>query len=226
MWIFCYILLWETTVTFLRSDWLIFKRHSIAITLLPKAWQKPENQLVHPTECMLHTAKPCSPRTRRPQLYGEILRDLLETLFGCSSPGRVTGSPSSEYEHRRASALLRNIQNKRICMGKKAIVSVAYENERISIKSSLPYLKCVLRLSCVVDGPIYGRFMGFYVNGSLYIKVNLYWNPFIFVGYGNDRFFPHTNPYILNAVRNNAYAHISSLGYLWSHAAHFPLKRP
>ena len=29
-----------------------------------------------------------------------------------------TGSPSSRYEHRRASALLRNIQNLRICMGK------------------------------------------------------------------------------------------------------------
>ena len=26
---------------------------------------------------------------------------------------------------------------------------------------------CVLRLSCVVHGPIYGRFMGFYVNGFL-----------------------------------------------------------
>ena len=52
----------------------------------------------------------------------------------------------SKYEHRRASALLRNI---RICVGKKPIVSVTYENERISIKkNSLPYLKCVLRLSC------------------------------------------------------------------------------
>ena len=30
-------------------------------------------------------------------------------------------------------------------MGKKPIVSVTYENERISIKNSLPYLKCVLR---------------------------------------------------------------------------------
>ena len=35
--------------------------------------------------------------------------------------------------------------------------------------NSLPYLKCVLRLSCVVHGPIYGRFMGFYVNGFLSI---------------------------------------------------------
>ena len=30
----------------------------------------------------------------------------------------ITGSPSSKFEHRRASALLRNIQNIRICMGK------------------------------------------------------------------------------------------------------------
>ena len=54
-------------------------------------------------------------------------------------------------------------------MGKKPIVSVTYENERISIQNSLPYLKCVLRLSCVVHGPIYSRFMGFYVNGFLSI---------------------------------------------------------
>ena len=54
-------------------------------------------------------------------------------------------------------------------MRKKPIVSVTYENERISIKNSLPYIKCVLRLSCVVHGPIYGRFMGFYVNVFLSI---------------------------------------------------------
>ena len=77
-----------------------------------------------------------------------------------------TGSPSSNYEHRRASALLRNIQNIRICMGKKPIVPVTYENERISIKNSLPYLKCVLRLSCVVHGPIYGPLFSYCVNGS------------------------------------------------------------
>ena len=57
-------------------------------------------------------------------------------------------------------------------MGKKPIVSVTYENERISIKNSLPYLKCLLRLSCVVHGPIYGRFMFFYVNG--FLAVNRY----------------------------------------------------
>ena len=52
-------------------------------------------------------------------------------------------------------------------MGKKRIVSVTYENERISIKNSLPYLKCVLRLSCVVHGPIYGRFVGFLYKGFI-----------------------------------------------------------
>ena len=70
-----------------------------------------------------------------------------------------TGSPSSKYEHRRASALLRNIQDIGICMGKKPIVSVTYENKRTSIKISLRSLKCVLRLSCVVHRSIYGRFM-------------------------------------------------------------------
>jgi len=41
------------------------------------------------------------------------------------------GNPSSKYEHRRISALLRNIRNIRICMRKKPIVSVTYGNERI-----------------------------------------------------------------------------------------------
>ena len=68
----------------------------------------------------------------------------------------TTGSLSSKYEHR----LLRNIRNIRICMGKKPIVSVNYENERISIKkkNSLPYLKCV-SLLCGPRAdlwPIYG----------------------------------------------------------------------
>ena len=52
-------------------------------------------------------------------------------------------------------------------MGKKTIVSVTYEDERISIKNSLLYIKCVLRLSWVVHGPIYGRFIGFHENGFL-----------------------------------------------------------
>ena len=55
---------------------------------------------------------------------------------------------------------VRNIRNIRICMGKKPIVTVTYKNQRISMKNSLPYIKGVLRPSCVVHGPIYGRFMG------------------------------------------------------------------
>ena len=77
-------------------------------------------------------------------------------------------------------------------MGKKPIVSVTDENERISIKNSLPYSKCVLRLSCVVHGPIYGRFMGFHVNGFLSLYFECY----------------ATMPMLADA-------HISSLGYLW-----------
>ena len=55
-------------------------------------------------------------------------------------------------------------------MGKKPIVFVTYENGRISIKNSLPYIKCVLRLCCVFHGPIYGRFMGNSTVFSLYIR--------------------------------------------------------
>ena len=92
------------------------------------------------------------------------------------SIGEHRRASASIGEHRRASALLRNAQNIRICMGKKPIVSVTYENEWISIKNSLPYLKCVLRLSCVVHGPIYCRFIGFLCKQfSLYIKVYQGW---------------------------------------------------
>ena len=40
------------------------------------------------------------------------------------------------------------------------------------------------------------------------------WNPFIFVGYGNDLGFFHANPYILNVTQMPMFAdaHISSLG--------------
>ena len=56
-------------------------------------------------------------------------------------------------------------------MGKKPIVSVTYENERISIKNSLPYIKCSFRLSCVVHGPIYGCFFGCTLNGFLFYNI-------------------------------------------------------
>ena len=86
--------------------------------------------------------------------------------------GYTTGSPSWKYEHRQASALLRNVQNIRICMGKKPVVSVAYENERISIKKNsldqLTLLKmCVTPLLCGPRADL-SPFYGFLcINGFL-----------------------------------------------------------
>ena len=89
---------------------------------------------------------------------------------------KTTGSPSSKNEHRRASALLRNIQNIRICMGKKPTVSVTYENERISIKKQLTLLKmCVTSLLCGPWAELW-PFYGFLCKRfSLYIKVYQGW---------------------------------------------------
>ena len=59
-----------------------------------------------------------------------------------------------------ASALLRNIRNIRICMGKKPIVSVTYENERISIKKKFTLHKmCVTSLLCGPCGNYCKRFI-------------------------------------------------------------------
>ena len=74
-----------------------------------------------------------------------------------------------------ASALLRNIQNIRICMRKKPIVSVTYENERISIKNSLPYRKCVTSLLCGPRTDLW-PFYGFLCKRfSLYFRVTQYY---------------------------------------------------
>ena len=70
-------------------------------------------------------------------------------------------------------ALLRNVRNIGFGMEKEPIFSVTYENERISVKNSLPYIKCVLHLSCVAHGPIYDRFVGCTVNGFLSIHKGL-----------------------------------------------------
>ena len=68
--------------------------------------------------------------------------------------------------------IVANIQNIRICAGKKTYRFCNLRKWKDFNKNSLPYLKCVLRLSCVVHGPIYGRFIGFYVNGFLSKTVN------------------------------------------------------
>ena len=64
------------------------------------------------------------------RLYGETLR------FEPTQANYITGSPSSKYEHRRAEALLRNILKYKDLYGKKPIVSLTNENERISIKTA------------------------------------------------------------------------------------------
>ena len=43
-------------------------------------------------------------------------------------------------------------------MGKKFIVSVTYENERVSIKTASVIIKCVLDLSCADLWPFYGLY--------------------------------------------------------------------
>ena len=79
-------------------------------------------------------------------------------------------SRSSKYKHRQTSALMRNIRNIRICMGKKPIASVTYENERISIKNSLPLIKCVSHLS----DPVWsmGRIMAVLRQKTIYMDMD------------------------------------------------------
>ena len=55
---------------------------------------------------------------------------------------------------------------------KKLIVPVTYENERISIKNSLTYLKCVTSLLCGPRADLW-PFMGFYVKGFLSTAVSI-----------------------------------------------------
>ena len=105
-----------------------------------------------------------------------------------------------------ASALLRTIQNKRICMGKKPTVSVTHENERISIKKQLTLHKmCVTSLLCGPRADLW-PFRGFLCKRfSLYI--NLYIERQILIFW---------------MLRNNADAHISRLGYLWANEPFIP----
>ena len=84
---------------------------------------------------------------------------------------RITGSPSSKYKHRRASALLRNIRNIRICLGKKPIASLTYDNERISIKNRARTLHemCVTSLLCGLWAELWQFYGLYYKLFSLYI---------------------------------------------------------
>jgi len=56
----------------------------------------------------------------------------------------TTDSPSSKYKHRRPLTLLHNIRNIRICMEKKPVVSVTYENERFFCHTN-PHISNVMQ---------------------------------------------------------------------------------
>ena len=86
-----------------------------------------------------------------------------------------TGSPSSKYEHRRASALLRNIQNIMICIGKKTYRFCNLRKWKDFNKKQLTLLKmCVTSLLCGTRTDLW-TFYGFLCKRfSLYIKLNLF----------------------------------------------------
>ena len=86
----------------------------------------------------------------------------------------TTGSPSSKYEHRRASALLHNIQNIRICMGKKNRFCNLRKWKDFN-KKQLTLLKmCVMSLLCGPWADLW-PFNGVYCKQfSLYVKVPVF----------------------------------------------------
>ena len=76
-----------------------------------------------------------------------------------------TGSPSSKYDHRHYCVTLEIQRKYKDLYRKKTYCFCNLRKWKDFNKNSFPYLKCVLRLSCVVQGPIYGRrFMGCSVN--------------------------------------------------------------
>ena len=90
--------------------------------------------------------------------------------------GRITGSPSSKYELQRTSALLCNIRNIRICMGKKTYRFCYLGKRKDFNKRQLTLLKmCVTSLPCgprADSWPFYGFLCQRF---SLYIKVYQGW---------------------------------------------------
>ena len=72
-----------------------------------------------------------------------------------------------KYEHGQALELMGNIWNIKICMGEKTYRFCNLRKWMDYNKNSLPHIKCVLHLFCVVHRPIYDRFMGGTVNGFL-----------------------------------------------------------
>ena len=75
-----------------------------------------------------------------------------------------TGGPSSKYEHRRTSALSRNIRNVRICMGKKIYRFCNLRKWKDFNKKPLNLLKmCVTSLLCCPRANLWPFYMVFSV---------------------------------------------------------------
>ena len=105
------------------------------------------------------------------------------------STGQTIGSPSSKYKHRRTSTWLHNTRNIRICMEqkkkkkKKPIVSVTYENQRISIKKKIKkkikqltlHKMCVTSLLCGLWADLWPFYWLYCKRFSLQIKVYQGW---------------------------------------------------
>ena len=113
-------------------------------------------------------------RARRSTLYMCAMNSLRDVLFisfffamprSFRTPG-TTGSPNSKYEHRRASTLLRNIQNIRICVGKKTYRFCNLRKGKDFNKKQLTLLKrCVTSLLC-------GPRVDLYIEKTVYIKTH------------------------------------------------------
>ena len=89
------------------------------------------------------------------------------------STGQTTGAPSSNYKHRRASTLLHNIRNIRICMEKKN--TYRFRNLRKSKdfnkKQLTSHKMCVTSLPCGLWADLWPFYWLYCKRFSLYIKV-------------------------------------------------------
>ena len=117
----------------------------------------------------------------------------------------ITGSPSSKYEHQHCCVLFEIQRKYKDLYGKK---TYGFCNHKTAI-----------------NRPGHKATRGLHRREVTHIlpKVSclfFFWNPFIFVGYRKEGFFPYKSLYfrcISNQLRNNADANILSLSYLWGH---------
>ena len=87
--------------------------------------------------------------TGRPWFQNSRHREILARDFMLLYAGVTTNTrPCWRLPNRRFEPKKYNLSKYKDLCGQKPIVSVTYENERISIKNSLPYKMCVTSLLC------------------------------------------------------------------------------